>query len=103
MSRADVARIAAPYDELSQPMRLRVKSLSSWGTGTVRWKGWKRRVWLEVVGLLGIAVGLLVGFIGPLSWVPFPAGFVCVGVGLMVDSKAQAAPKAAARMPSRGY
>ncbi len=61
------------------------------------------RVWLVLVGLVGIAVGLLVGFIGPLSWVPFLAGIVCVGVGLMVDSKAKAAAKATARVRSRGY
>ena len=62
---------------------------------------------LEVVllGLVLMVVGFFASPLGPVSWVPFIAGFIMLGFGLMVNSRAKAAAKArAARMrKTRGY
>ncbi len=52
-----------------------------------------------------MAVGFFASPLGPISWLPFIGGFVMLGIGLMIDSRAKAAAKArAARMKRmRGY
>lgn len=61
------------------------------------------RLWLVLVGLVLVVVGLLAGALGPVTWVAFLGGIVCIGVGLMVDSKAKALAKARAKARYRGY
>ena len=54
------------------------------------------RLVVVLIGLVLILVGLFGGAMGPISWIPFIAGFIILGVGLMMDSRGKVAAKARA-------
>lgn len=62
------------------------------------------RIEIVIVGIVLMIVGFFASPLGPVSWIPFIGGFIALGIGLIVDSKAKAAAKArAARMRKYRY
>jgi UPF0716 family protein affecting phage T7 exclusion len=66
--------------------------------------GSRLRIEIVIVGIVLMVAGFFASPLGPVSWIPFIGGFIVIGIGLMIDSRAKAAAKArAARMRKYRY